>query len=116
MIEDMPGGAFESDFKPGVTPVEVEHAPEPGCVKSKFEPGITVEPKVDVIPGAAAQGNSLPADRPGDTAKRKIAFEPGTTAERTIAKVDLGDTIGCLRKFEPGAPGELTPGGPARRH
>ena len=75
----------ESEFEPVVTPVE--RAPEPGFVESefgdmpggadesKFEPGVTVEPKVAVIPGAATQGNVHPADRPGDTSKRKIARE-----------------------------------------
>jgi hypothetical protein len=53
MVKDMPGGALES----------------------KFELSVTVEPKVDVILGAATQGNSHPADRPGDTAKHKIARE-----------------------------------------
>jgi hypothetical protein len=45
------------------------------AVERKFEPGVTVEPKVAVIPGATTQGNTHPADRPGDTAKRKIARE-----------------------------------------
>ena len=46
-----------------------------GAVESKFEPDATVEPKVGVILGVSTQGNSHPADRPGDTAKRKIARE-----------------------------------------
>ena len=53
MVKDMPGGAVES----------------------KLEPDVTVEPKVGVILGAATQGNSHPADRPGDTAKRRIVRE-----------------------------------------
>ena len=85
-----------------------------GAVESKFELGATVEPKVDVILRAATLGNSLPADRPDDTAKRKIATAkrkigpaPGVVglggdgsgaaaAERTIAEVVPSDAIGFV--------------------
>ncbi len=86
MIEDMPGGA----------------------VKSKFEPDVTVEPKVGVIPGAATQGNSHPADRLSDTAKRKIGPAPGVVGlggdgsgpadERTIAEVVSATAYLCAAR------------------
>ena len=104
VFEGLSSGAVESEFEPGVTPVE--RAPEPGFVvsefedmpdghESKFEPGVTVEPKVAVIPGAATQGNVHPADRPGDTAKRKIARERQGRGGRPDPGARKGDaTVG----------------------
>jgi hypothetical protein len=73
-IEDMPGDAVESKSEPGFVGLAIEDMPG-GDVESKFKPGVTAEPKVAAILGAATQGNTHPADRPGDTAKRKIARE-----------------------------------------
>jgi hypothetical protein len=81
-------------LEPGVTAEPMVKDMPGGAVESKFELSVTVEPKVYVILGAATQGNSHPADRPGDTAKRKIARErqgkrgrPGPVARKGDATV-----------------------------
>ena len=63
------------ELEPGVAAKPVVKDMPGGAVESKFELGVTAEPKVDAILGATTQGNSHPAGRPGDTAKRKIARE-----------------------------------------
>ena len=90
----MSGGAVESKFEPSFVGPAIEDMPG-GAAESKFEPGVTVEPKVDVIPGAATQGNTHPADRPSDTAKRKTARERQGRGGRPDPGARKGDaTVG----------------------
>jgi hypothetical protein len=100
MIEVVPSGAVESTVEPTadvILDVSDEcNASELGnTYESKFEPDVTAEPKVAVIPGAATQGDTHPADRPSDTAKRKIVRERQGRGGRPDPGARKGDaTVG----------------------
>jgi hypothetical protein len=63
----------------------VEHVSESSVVELRGDAFLT-----------ASKCNAV---EPGDTFEGGI--EPGATAERAIAKVELGSTIGCLRGWRP---------------